>query len=455
MTHPPKSLTCALAFVLCVLVSAETLSAQTVAVNAAPSVDLGSAGAPATVAALYQAAANYARRRAVALAAEGRAYNSNLQAQLAEEQRALAARYAAQVAARRLLTADETLYLGQLYSLADESDNAIKTMRRWLKEHAAAAPEAQTQTALFVITLETAKQGALADAERKLSEFTARERTPDWAQHYRLEHAFADSYRTRRRYEDAIIHAEAAFAAAQQWHLQQPFDARTRDELFYDTAAYLSDLNLEANQTGAALGALQQLRKVAIALPSADLYRRATILLERIVPPTNLMTTANEPVLRSPLAAPFAPEIFVRDWIDQKPGTLAALRGRVVLLDFWATWCTPCRVALPHMNDWQTRYKERGLTILALTQYHGSINGRQMSAGSELSILRRFKHQEGMTYAVGIDGLGTTSASYNVTSIPTAVLIDRRGRVRFISVGSTETDMSEIEQMIERLLNER
>jgi hypothetical protein len=94
------------------------------------------------------------------------------------------------------------------------------------------------------------------------------------------------------------------------------------------------------------------------------------------------------------------------------------------------------------------------LTILALTQYHGSINGRTVSPSGELGLLRRFKHAEGMRYAVGVDGTGDTSTSYNVTSIPTAILIDRAGRVRFISVGATQTDMDEIGQMIEKLLNE-
>ncbi|HYY41581.1 MAG TPA: TlpA disulfide reductase family protein, partial [Pyrinomonadaceae bacterium] len=331
---------------------------------------------------------------------------------------------------------------------------AVKTMRHWLKEHAD-APLAETQTARFHIALQTAKQAQFPNAERVVNEYLAHEPTPpDWARHYQLEQALAGGYRARKRYDDAVIHAQAAFAAVKQLQLQQPLDARTRDDLFYQSAAYLTDLNLECKQTGAALGALQELRKLSIALPSADLYRRATILLERIVPPTNLMTAPDDAILRGPLAASSAPEIFVRDWIDQKPLTLASLRGRVVLLDFWATWCTPCRVALPYMNDWQERYKNRGLTILALTQYHGSLGGRDMSASAELSLLRRFKRTEGMKYPVGIDGTGATSLSYNVTSIPTAVLIDKRGRVRFISVGATQTDMSEIGQMIERLLNE-
>ncbi len=451
MTYPPKRLPCALV-VLVLLCVAQTARAQGEAMNAMRAHTSDARGSNA--AALYQEAAGYARRRYSELEQAGRAYNTNLAAQLEQEQRALAARYAAQVAARQPLNATDELYLGQLYSLADQSERTIRTMRHWLKEYGAALTT-DAQTARFHIALQTAKQGAFPNAERVLNDYLANEATPpDWTRHYQLERALADGYRALKRYDEAVLHAQAAFTAAQQWHLQHALDARNRDDLLYQAGVYLSDLNLECKQTGAALGALQALRKLSIALPSADLYRRATIRLERIVPPVNVMTTPDDATLRGPLAAATAPEIFVRDWIDQKPQTLTALRGRVVLLDFWATWCTPCRVALPYMNEWHERYKNRGLTILALTQYHGSVNGRAASANAELSMLRRYKRAEGMRYAVGVDGTGTTSVSYNVTSIPTAVLIDRKGRVRFISVGSTQTDMDEIGQMIERLLNE-
>ncbi len=449
MTHPLKRLIGALVALLA-LCATHVINAQTESGNAVNSV---TGDTRTNAAALYTEAADYARQRYVDLEQAGRAYSTNLVVQLTQEQRMLAARYAATVAAREPLAGADVFYLGQLYSLADQSESAIKTMRRWLKEHAETAPE-DGQTARFIIALQTAKAGQFPNAERVLNDYLAHEQPLDWSRHYQLEQALANGYRTRKHYDEAVTHAQAAFTAVQQWHLRQPLDVRTRDDLFYQAAAYLADLDLEYKQTGAALGALQELRKVSIALPSADLYRRATILQERIVPPTNLMTAPDDAVLRGPLAAASAPEISVRAWIDQKPTTLASLRGRVVLLDFWATWCTPCRVALPYMNQWQAQYKNRGLTILALTQYHGSINGRATSASGELSLLRRFKHAEGMNYAVGVDGTGATSARYNVTTIPTAVLIDKRGHVRFISVGATETDMSEIGQMIKKLLAE-
>ncbi len=352
MNHPPKTLACALValLLLCAHANAQTTS------NTTAYTTNGDAHAQSFAAALYRDASTYARRRYAQLEQSGQTYNVNLVPQLQQEQRALAARYAAQVAARKSLGATDELYLGQLYSLAEQSDAAVKTMRRWLDAYGATAPAA-AQTARFVIALETGRQGTFPNAERLLNEYLAREQTPpDWARHYQLERTFAAGYRARKRYDEAILHAQAAFVAAKQFHLQQPMAARDRDDLFYQAAAYLSDLNLEAKQTGAALGALQELRKLSIALPSADLYRRATILLERIVPPVNVMTAPNDAAFRSPLAAPTAPEISVRDWLDQRPLTLAGLRGRVVLLDFWATWCTPCREEFPDLVKIRQQY---------------------------------------------------------------------------------------------------
>ncbi|HEY9283433.1 MAG TPA: TlpA disulfide reductase family protein, partial [Pyrinomonadaceae bacterium] len=225
-------------------------------------------------------------------------------------------------------------------------------------------------------------------------------------------------------------------------------DAASRDEIFYRSAQALSDALVESKKTGEAIAALQNLRRLAVSFPSADLHRRATILLDRIVPAVGLLTAADDPLLRA------APEIEVADWIDQKPTTLAAERGRVVLLDFWATWCAPCVAAIPHMREWQRRFKERGLTIVAFTHYETTEGGRIVRTKREHDELRNFRRAHRLPFGFAVAASNTTSARYNVTTIPTAALIDRRGRVRYLNVGSNDADLKELEQMIERLLDE-
>jgi thiol-disulfide isomerase/thioredoxin len=246
----------------------------------------------------------------------------------------------------------------------------------------------------------------------------------------------------------AAEHARAAFEAARRLHAGGGLGVATRDEIFYRAGQSLSDALVELKKTDEAIAALQEVRRLAVSFPSADLYRRATLLLARIVPPVGLLAAADDALLGP------APEIEVRDWIDQKPTTLAGERGRVVLLDFWATWCAPCHAALPHMREWQRRFKDRGFTIIAFTQYTAVENGRPARTKREQETLANFRRARRLPFGFAVADTAATAERYNVVTIPTAALIDRRGRVRYLNVGASDDDLKEIEQMIERLLDE-
>jgi thiol-disulfide isomerase/thioredoxin len=208
-------------------------------------------------------------------------------------------------------------------------------------------------------------------------------------------------------------------------------------------------------RTDEAIAALQELRRLSVSFPSADLYRRATVLLGRIVPAVAYVSKPDDPLFRVETGARLAPEIAVADWIEQKPARLADLRGRVVLLDFWALWCTPCHAALPHISEWQEKYKERGLSVVALTEYRNTVNGRRVRTPQEFGELRRFKRASRLPFGFAVADTTATAEAYGVTTIPVAVLIDRRGVVRFLNVGANENDIAELQQMIVRLLDEK
>lgn len=402
---------------------------------------------------LYEEAASYTQRKYAELEQAGFRYDAKLAADVEKEMRGVAARNAATLAARQSLATDDKFYLGQLQSLAADSARAVETMRDFLVAKSNATRDEQ-QTARFVIALEAARAVA-ADAETALADYLAHDAPPSHERRYRLEMQFAQSYRQRGARDRAIDHARAAFEAAKQLNSASALDSATRDEIFYRSGQFLAEALNEANRAGEAIDVLQELRRLSVSFPDADLYRRTTLLLGRIVPAVGYMTRADDPLFNPSSGAHTAPEIEVKDWIDQKPTTLAQERGRVVLLDFWATWCAPCQAALPSMSEWQKKYKDRGLTIIAFTQYRDETeNGRAVKTKEEHDQLREYRRANRLPFGVAAAETVTTAARYNVTSIPAAILIDRRGVVRYLNVGSNEDDLKELEQMIVKLLDE-
>lgn len=133
-----------------------------------------------------------------------------------------------------------------------------------------------------------------------------------------------------------------------------------------------------------------------------------------------------------------APPVQAERIAGQDEVSLPQLRGRVVVLDFWATWCRPCRAIMPSLDQLHRRHHDEGLTILGLTRE------RRPTIEAHLS-------RSPVAYTVARD-LGSTQRSYGVSAIPTLVVLDRRGRVREVRVGGE--NMQTLERVIESLLAE-
>ncbi len=110
-----------------------------------------------------------------------------------------------------------------------------------------------------------------------------------------------------------------------------------------------------------------------------------------------------------------APEIAARDWINSlRPLTLASFRGKVVVLDFWATWCGPCVECIPHLNELQLKYSGEGLQVLSLVT-----EGRKTMAP--------FLAKGHVDYPIGLES--SSLDAYGITEIPQAFVIGRGGKI--------------------------
>jgi thiol-disulfide isomerase/thioredoxin len=121
--------------------------------------------------------------------------------------------------------------------------------------------------------------------------------------------------------------------------------------------------------------------------------------------------------------------------------TLNGLNGRVVILDFWATWCSPCREVMPALDAMYRRHRTAGLSVIG------------MSSESD-EVIRAHARTSPVDYTVARD-IGGTMQRYGVRGIPTMIVLDRRGRVREVFVGVDGASMSRLEGLVTQLLAER
>jgi thiol-disulfide isomerase/thioredoxin len=124
------------------------------------------------------------------------------------------------------------------------------------------------------------------------------------------------------------------------------------------------------------------------------------------------------------------------------PAELNSLRGRVIYLDFWASWCTPCRQSFPWMQDLQTQYASHGLTVIA-------VNLDQDRAAAD-SFLKRFHPG----FQIHFDPQGHWAEQFGVNGMPTSVVIDRHGMARFTHIGFVPDDRRIYAEHVEQLLAE-
>lgn len=121
---------------------------------------------------------------------------------------------------------------------------------------------------------------------------------------------------------------------------------------------------------------------------------------------------------------------------------LASLRGKVVYLDFWASWCKPCRESFPWMNSVHSGYAKQGVVVVAV------------NVDQERALADAFLQAYPAQFQVVYDPEGHLAEQYRVTGMPSSFLIDRTGTVRFRHVGFRATDRDQLGEELHRLVAE-
>jgi len=134
---------------------------------------------------------------------------------------------------------------------------------------------------------------------------------------------------------------------------------------------------------------------------------------------------------------------FTLKLLDGGEVTLSELRGKVVLVNFWASWCPPCREEMPAIESVYGSYKDLGLVVI----------GANLTAQDSEQEAASFAKEVGVTFPIALDTDNMVGNFYRVTALPTSFFIDRKGVIRSVIVGGPMSE-AVIQSKVEELLRE-
>jgi len=146
----------------------------------------------------------------------------------------------------------------------------------------------------------------------------------------------------------------------------------------------------------------------------------------------------------NPITKPVEAPNFKLEDIDEYEYDFSEYRGKVVLLNFWATWCPPCRREMPSMERVYKKFQDENFTVIAVNQMEDEDKIFAFTGALDTRL----------TFNILLDTKSSVSRDYGVRGLPTTYLIDKEGRIRYRAIGGREFDHPKVEKIIQSLMEE-
>jgi peroxiredoxin len=164
--------------------------------------------------------------------------------------------------------------------------------------------------------------------------------------------------------------------------------------------------------------------------------------------PNKSGTTSDEPVFVNPLAGKQAPEFTLPDTTGRKV-SLSSYKGKAVVLDFWATWCAPCKIEIPWLAKLHDQYASQGLEVIGVSEDDLDLDDK-VALAKEKKEITDSAAKLGINYPVLFDDSQVAKPYGGIDALPTTFFVDRNGKVVAATIGLVDKD--EIEADIKKAL---
>jgi len=404
---------------------------------------------PKSTMVLFKEARDFVNIKARNLQSKGKRLTRDRMNSLTKQKKSFAKRTAKKVAARSNLSETDYYYLGRLYFIAEDHKRSTDAMKTFFEKNPEGANPEMAQSARTFAIISASQARRSGDAEKFFMDW--QNNTPiDKSQQPFLQSVLSVGLFKDKEYEKAVKHSLEAFETLKTANPTNPKKIRDNEKIYMRLIEVLALSYKKTKNKDNARAILAEARVRSFALPSAALYRKVMDFVEGSrFSEKKLMQKFKSLGSGNP-----APEIEFVDWLRRDPANLSDYRGKIVLLDFWATWCGPCISTFPRLRKWQKKYRDKGFEIVGVTKYYGQADGKRMTPVQELDYIDRFAKKYKLNYPIAIAERGEDSKKYGINAYPTTLLLDRNGIVRYIGIGAGSEEIRNLEGMIKKLIKE-